>query len=236
MADTDLKNLRAMIARAEELVAQLKAVYERDLRAQVVSLDALNITHEIIEKCSNVMDQAMTLYFYRTIAPLLTELPSRGGYFPAARDEQSYRSSMGRWNATDLQDICPEADTKLRSLQPFSARKNEIYARIRDLAAKKHTSLEPQVRQEQRRVSVTRAGSGSVSWDAGVRFGEGVSIMDVPIDPITQLPAHNQSIDVSEEVWVSFNFEKSGEDAWALCKQAPPATNTVLNVLFGCES
>ncbi|WP_424967913.1 hypothetical protein [Dinoroseobacter sp. S375] len=89
MTDTDLSNLTAMIARAEVLVTDLKAVYERDLQAQIVSVEALNITHEIVEKCSNVMDQAMTLYFNRTIAPLLIKLPRRGGYFPAARNEES---------------------------------------------------------------------------------------------------------------------------------------------------
>jgi hypothetical protein len=233
MIDSELNSLKAMIARAEKLVAELGAAYDHDLQAQNVSLEALNITHEIVEKCSNVLDQAMTLFFNRKIAPLLVKLPKRGGYFPVARNEDSYRSTMGVWNASDLQTLSPELDAKLRSLQPFSAEENVIYARIRELANKKHTSLVPQVRQEQSRVSVARAGSGGVSWGPGVTFGGGVSVMGAPIEPQTQMPAHNHGIDVSKEIWVNFLFKEGGENALAFCRQAPLATDRVLDVLFG---
>ena len=232
MTDSKIKTLESMVARADILVAELETICERDLQAQDVSDEILNITHEIVEKCSNVLDQAMTLYFERNIAPLLTEKPKRGGYFPAARDERSYRSTMGQWKASNLDKVAPDLDAKLRSLQPFSAESNIIYARIRELASKKHTSLEPQVKHERRQVSVTRPGAGGVSWRAGVRFGHGVSVMGVPIDPHTQMPAHNRGIDVSEVTWVSFHFKYGGEDSLAFCRQAPKAARHVLKTLF----
>lgn len=232
MTDSKIEVLESMVARAEKLVAELETICDRDLQAQDVSNEVLNITHEIVEKCSNVLDQAMTLYFERNIAPLLTKKPKRGGYFPAARDEESYRSTMGQWRASKLDELAPELDAKLRSLQPFSDQTNVIYARIRELASKKHTSLEPQMKQKRREVSVTRPGAGSVTWGPGVKFGSGVRIMGVPIDPHTQMPAHSRGIDVSEMTWVSFHFKEGGEDSLEFCRQAPTAIRHALKVLF----
>lgn len=69
-------------------------------------------------------------------------------------------------------------------------------------------------------MNVTGSGGGSVSWGPGVTFGSGVSVMGVPIDPKTQMPAHTRGIHVSVENWVSFHFEEGGEDALSFCKTA----------------
>ena len=220
-----------MIARAERLLVELQGVYERDLEAKQVSDEALNITHEIVEKCSNTLDQAMTHVFNKHIAPVLAEKPKRGGYFPAAKDEPAYRSALGQWNASKLDELVPELDGKLRSLQPFTSESNAIYARIKELAARKHTGLVPQVRSEQRRVNVERPGSGSVSWGPGVTFGGGVSVMGVPIDPNTQMPAHNNGVNVTVETWVSFHIEGGGENAIPFCKSALDAVRRAVQTM-----
>jgi hypothetical protein len=232
MPDAQLALLDSMICRAEKLLVELEAVYARDLNAHQVSPDALNITHEIVEKCSNVLDQAMTLVFERQIKPVIAEPPTRGGYFPAARDEQSYRSTLGQWRATDLQNLLPDLDEKLRSLQPFTNPSNAIFARIKELASKKHTALEPQIRTEERQVSVTAPGGGGVSWGPGVTFGSGVSVMGVPIDPRTQMPVHSQGINIQVENWVSFMLVEGGENALAFCKNAVESVRSAIVTLF----
>lgn len=223
--------LNSMIQRAETLLAELERVYTRDLKAHEVSAEALNITHEVIEKCSNLLDQAMTLAFDIQIKPKLITLPKRGGYFPAANDEQSYRSTLGKWNAANLDVLVPDLDQKLRSLQPFSNVSNTIFARIKVLASKKHTGLAPQVRKEQRRVNVTRQGQGKVSWGPGVTFGAGVSVMGVPVDPRTQLPIPTAGMDVAVETWVSFHFKEGGEDALIFCRAAVHATRHAVQTI-----
>lgn len=233
MANNPISILESMISRADKLHSELKQVYEKDLLAKEVSADALNITHEIIEKCSNVMDQSMTLAFEIFIKGKIDSQPKRGGYFPVARDEGSYRSSLGQWNAKNLEEICPKLERDLRSLQPFSNPDNAIFIRIRELANKKHTGLVPQKRFEQKRVNVARQGVGSVNWGSGVTFGRGVSVMGVPINPSTQMPAHTQGIDVSIERWVSFNFEGGGENALDFCRLAIAAARRVVSTLFG---
>lgn len=232
MADEKERLIESMIGRAEKLVAELTGIYSRDLQSQAVSDDALNLTHEVIEKCSNTLDQIMSLTFDREIKPLIAIQPKRGGYFPAALDEASYRSSLGQWNAANLDQIAPALESKLRSLQPFTGSQNSIFFRIRSIANQKHTRLLPQRKKEQRRVSVTSPGGGGVSWGPGVTFGSGVSVMGVPIDPRTQMPVHSQGIDVAVERWVSFHFEDNGDDALEFCKASTEAARRAFEVLL----
>lgn len=233
MTGGNFDQLSSMIDRADKLLAELEGVYRRDLAAKDVSAEALNITHEVIEKCSNVLDQAMTLIFNSQISPLLTTQPKRGGYFPVAKDEQSYRSTLGQWNASNLGDILPSIDEKLRALQPFTSGNNAVYLRIRELANKKHTELTPQKRAERQRVNVNRPGMGGVSWSrSGVRFGAGVQVMGVPIDPHTQMPVPSSQVEVTVETWVSFHLSDTGEDALAFCRSAIAGVRRVVQTLF----
>jgi hypothetical protein len=230
--DQRATQIDSMLQRAEKLLDELYVIYKRDLEIKDISLEAINITHEIIEKCSNVLDQCMAAVFDLDIKPHLTVLPKRGGYFPAAADEASYRSTMGQWGAPDLQDIAPGLDTRLRALQPFFHPDNKVFGRIRELANKKHTRLVPQQRLEQRRTHVTRPGYGAVSWGPGVTFGQGVSVVGVPIDPVTQMPAHNIGIEVTVERWISFHLEEGGEDALAFCRASIAAARRALKSLL----
>lgn len=225
------EQLDSLMQRADKLLTELSTVYQRDLTAKSVSLDALNVTHEVVEKCSNALDQCMSAVFKAHIQPKLDDSKAPKGYFPAAADEMSYRASMGRWGVSKPEELIPDIDAKLRRLQPFTSAENNIYSRIRFLANQKHTGLVPQKKAEQRRVSVT-GPSGGVSWGPGVTFGSGVSVMGVPIDPVTQMPSHSNGVDISVETWVSFRLADGGEDALLFCRQAIAATRRAIKVLL----
>ncbi|MEP2922394.1 MAG: hypothetical protein ABJP06_16840 [Sulfitobacter sp.] len=100
-----IKLIEPMLTRANRLVSELGQAYHRDLEGKKVSDEARNLTHEVLEKCSNILDQTMTVLFEYEIKPHLTELPKRGGYFPTAKDEESYRSSLGQWKASQLAEL-----------------------------------------------------------------------------------------------------------------------------------
>ena len=131
--------IQSLMSRADRLLSELQMEYDKCLHQQEVSADALNLTHEIIEKCANALDQLMHLSWEIRIAPKLTEPPKRGGYFPAARDEQSYRSTLGQWKATDLDNLDPTFAEILRHFQPMTSAENSWLADLRDLSSKKHT-------------------------------------------------------------------------------------------------
>lgn len=230
--DAKVSLLHSMLDRADKLTSELKSVYDRDLAAKEVSAEALNLTHEVIEKCSNTLDQSMSMFAERYIYPLLSKVPAKErGYFPAGKDEQSYKSTLGQWGATDLQSIAPEIDGKLRQLQPFSDEANQVYANIKSFAAHKHRGLRPQIRTEQKRTHVS-GPSGSVSWDpSSVTFGSGVSIMGVPMNPQTQMPAHSRGIDITVQTWVSFLIEDTGEDALRFCSSAVAASRKAIETM-----
>ncbi|KKK67366.1 hypothetical protein LCGC14_2954790 [marine sediment metagenome] len=74
----------------------------------------------------------------------------------------------------------------------------------------KHQDLAEQARTESKRVTVSRPGCGSVSWGKGVRFGAGVSVMGVPIDPSTQMPVPNRVTETNVTIWIDFQFRENG--------------------------
>jgi hypothetical protein len=225
---TTVQNIRSMAKRADKLLSELKAEYDKCLQEKDISSEAINITHEIIEKCSNALDQIMHTAWSIRVAPKLSNLPKRGGYFPTARDEQSYRSSLGQWNATDLDVIDPEFGRILRECQPMTDSKNEWLADLRDLANKKHTGLVPQKRFEDRVTTVQRRGGG-ISWSSGVTFSPGIQILGVPIDPHTQLPMAMPGVQTKVEIWVTFMLEGTSLNALAFCQSVIAGTKELID-------
>jgi hypothetical protein len=74
----------------------------------------------------------------------------------------------------------------------------------------KHQALVEQSRTETRQVTVS-SGSGSVSWGPGVKFGSGVSVMGVPIDPKSQMPVPNTDTKTEVVIWIDFRFHEIDE-------------------------
>jgi len=72
----------------------------------------------------------------------------------------------------------------------------------------KHGDLVEQVRKESHQINVNTQGGGRVSWNpAGVKFGSGVSIGGVPVNPTTQMPVPHPSQTVERIIWVDFRFK-----------------------------
>jgi hypothetical protein len=90
---------------------------------------------------------------------------------------------------------------------------------LTNYASEKHIRLTPQIKTETRRVTVF-CGGGSISWGSGVTFGDGVSVVGVPIDPATQMPVPNNIAETKIENWVSFLFEDSDVNVLWLCKKS----------------
>jgi hypothetical protein len=220
--------IRSLLVRADKLLVELRATYQTDLNAKAVSNEALNLTHEVIEKCANALDQTMTLAWETRIKPGLAKLPAKGGYFPAARTEEGFRSSMGQWGAADIDTRDKDFAAALRAYQPMTSAENNWLATLRDLSAKKHTGLVPQKRQEERRVTVRGAG-GAVSWGSGVRFGSGVSVMGARVDPRTQIPVATPGVTTTVETWVSFHLADTGTDALAFCTNAVAKSRAIVD-------
>ena len=109
---------------------------------------------------------------------------------------------------------------KLDSTQPYQPAYAWLGKFNRVNNENKHESLVEQTRTETQRVNVS-FGSGSVSWDPGaVKFGSGVFIGGVPINPSTQMPIPHPSQKIERITWVDFKFDGINESALTLLRES----------------
>ena len=91
----------------------------------------------------------------------------------------------------NLDKTDPKLYALLYNAQPFVSKENEILSEIDEHGSKKkHRELSFQEKEiVGERITFSINSGGSVSWDPScVKFGRGVSINGVPINPNTQLP------------------------------------------------
>lgn len=224
--------LESMLDRADELLKDLEGEYNRSLHMKNVTERAKNITHEVLEKSRHALDHTMWMAWGKYIAPNLPEQDREGVlvYFPISSDLHSFRSILGQANKGNVDKVHKELYSFLLNKQPFSSNQNQwlnMLAKIVPLG--KHVKFIPQKRTEKiGRVSVSRSG-GKVSWSPPhVKFGKGVSIMGVPIDPATQRIIPTLGVNEQVETRVSFVFNNYGIDALRFCKEACEKTRKLI--------
>jgi len=125
---------------------------------------------------------------------------------------------MRKW-FPDLKTSYPDLWDYLESIQPY----HPDYVWLSHFNhlnnENKHGSLVEQTRSERQEVRVTTQGRGQVRWNPqGVKFGPGVRIDGVPVDPRTQLPVPHPSQKVERITWVDFRFEGINVSALQLLK------------------
>jgi|SRR5688572_7547077 hypothetical protein len=221
--------IRSLTERADELLSEMEKEFDKCLRELDVTPRAQNLTHEVIEKCANALDQLMYLAWETRVAPTLSAPQKPRGYFPAARDEQGLRSSLGAWGLVDIDVKDPSFAAAVRRWQPLTSQRNEWVATLRRLAAAKHVSLTPQKIQTEPRTVVSDQQGNSVSWGRGVTFGRGVSVLGAPINPATQLPEARPGVDARVEIWVRFVMEGTDINALGFCKEAVSKTKAIVD-------
>lgn len=225
------ENIKAALDRADELMVELEAEYRKALRDQAVSADTKQLCHDVIEKLRSALDRIARRYFEVHIAPNLTDEDRRAAtiYFPIAADEQGFLSVMGRWRWKAVRGAHSDLENYLRSLQPYSHEANNWLHQLSLLANEgKHVDLAPQTRVESRQVTVSMPGSGSVTYGPGVKFGSGVRILGVPVDPKTQRVVQNTTVTEKITVWVDFTFDRYGISAIGLCREAAKKTRQIV--------
>lgn len=216
-------NIAMSLDRADELLADLNREYDQSLKAQTASPRAVHLTHEVCERLRSVLDRLVRLYWENHIAPTLdsSEREKALIYFPVTKDQNSFASVLGRWRWAAVKAQHSSLEKFLLGIQPFHCPKNDWIRVLSELAAaSKHIDLVPQKRTEERRITVTGQGSGSVSWGPGVSFGSGVSIMGAPVDPITQRIVPTHGVTEKIDIWVSFLIDGYNVNALSFCADA----------------
>jgi len=232
------KNIRSIIDRAEELLNDLELEYNECLSSHNVSERAINITHEVLEKLRNGLDQSMRLFWEKFICPLLTDKEREKArvYFPITdKGLEAFHSILGQGKMKDLNTTHPRMYSFLLDLQPFRSTDNKWLFNLREIANKgEHINLIPQTRIEViNQINISDNNRNSISWNpSNVTFGSGVGVLNAPIDPNTQRIIPTPGITEQIEVWVSFILEDYGINALGFCKEVSKKIRKLINNMF----
>ncbi len=205
-------NIDALLSKAQDQLKAIRAEYDRSLHAQQIE-PALKI--DIKNLCENLRSALDYIAHDIREKHCPAANPKDRFYFPILPDAPTFAKQASQW-FPGLPAACPAVWTMLESLQPYQPGYEWLGRFNRLNNENKHGNLVEQTRKETHRITASTPG-GSVSWDpASVRFGAGVFIGGVPVNPATQMPVPHPSQTVERVIWVDFQFADIGVSAHAL--------------------
>ncbi|HLC31063.1 MAG TPA: hypothetical protein VJK51_00180 [Candidatus Nanoarchaeia archaeon] len=178
--------LLSQIERAKELNTELKKELQNNISSTDVSLKIRNITEEIFVKLRICLDK--TILFYLSKKNYL--LDNSYLYFPISKNNSDFNSVLKNYGLGDLNYKLPPFFNLILSFQPFSSPDKEILTILQEKGSREKHQFLIKEKREANHISTTfKSTNGEVSWSKqGARFGNGVYINGVQINPITQEP------------------------------------------------
>ena len=215
----------ALLGRADADVTKIESEYQASLHARAIAASLRIDIKNLLENLRSVLDY-LAQDIHAKYCPKANATDRF--YFPLLPDRKQFEARMKQWYpgldlaAKPLWDF-------LESIQPYHAGFEWLGSFNRVNNENKHTALVEQTRVEVEQVRATMPGGGSVSWNpASVRFGPGVSIGGVPVDPSTQMPVPHPALKVERVTWVDFEFAGIGVSALGLLKAAVPGIKGIV--------
>jgi len=182
---SNFSDINAVLKKAKSTLDLIEQKYNNSLHDQEISQELLVEIKDYLGNLRSSLD-----YLRNKVSKY---------NFPICKTEKEFDNST-----TDLNSDLKSA---IRKWQPFQNNQWIDWFNILNNKSK-HITLIPQKRKEDIRVTVSSPNNGGfVSWGSGVTFGNGVSVMGVPIDPKTQMPIPNNVVKTEKTIWVSFEFE-----------------------------
>jgi hypothetical protein len=194
-------SIEALLRKANTDFANLRAAYDSSLHEQHVAEDLKVAIKNIFENLRSCLDYLAHDIFDTHCGS--TRKPD-SLFFPIRSTASEFNQAIAK-DYPDLQLTAKAVFDILEAVQPYHDPWLGQFNKLNNL--NKHQDLVEQTRTEARQVSVSREG-GSVSWGPGVTFGSGVSVMGVPINPRTQMPAPNTVAKTEVVIWVDFRFKE----------------------------
>lgn len=209
-------SIEALLNRADTQLRGIAGEYEKSLHAKAIDpslrIDIKNMCENLRSGLDYIAADIRETHCPRAAA-------GKRFYFPILPDQQTFDKKVDEW-FPDLRTSAPGVVTLLSAVQPFQPGNRWLGDFNQVNNENKHGDLIEQTRVEIQQTKVTGQAGGQVSWTSGVRFGQGVSIMGVPIDPNTQLPVPHPSVKVERTTWVDFHFKGINVSALGLLRAA----------------
>lgn len=180
-------DIEAVLIKAKEQLNKIESAY-------VDALHSKSIPNELLVDIKDYLGNVRSALDY-----LACKIQSKNAYFPVANNAPDF--------ANKVKDFPTNTISILEGVQSY---KSDAWLSNFSLLSNKnkHVTLIPQTRKEVKETRIT-GPSGKVSWGSGVTFGNGVSVMGVPIDPQTQLPVQNNIVTTEIITWVHFFFDNT---------------------------
>lgn len=207
----------ALLTRASSDLAKVEAGYSASLHARAIATDLKIDIKNLCENLRSVLD-----YLAQDIRVKYCPASKSSDrfYFPILPDRGQFEGQVDR-SYPGLRAAAPELWGYLESVQPYQPGREWLGLFNRLNNENKHGDLVHQTRAETKQVRATSSGGAQVSWNPdSVRFGPGVSIGGVPVDPRTQMPVPHPSLRVEQITWVDFQFAGLNVSALGLLKTA----------------
>jgi hypothetical protein len=218
-------NIRVLLLRSETDLRKVEVEYSESLSQQQVSTD---LQVDIKNLCANL--RSVLDYIAHDIREV--HCPSADHkarfYFPILRTRTEFEKQVAK-GYPGLKTSAPSLWAFLESVQPYRTDWDWIGIFNKINNENKHGDLVAQTRTEIEQVRVS-GPVATVSWTPqNVRFGRGVFIGGVPIDPGTQMPVPHPSQKVERIIWVDFRFDGENVSALGLLKQALAGVKKISN-------
>lgn len=221
-------NIDALLSKAQDQLKAIRTEYDQSLNAQQIA-PALKI--DIKNLCENLRSALDYIAHDIREKHCPAANPRDRFYFPILPDAQAFARQANQW-FPGLAAACPAVWTLLENIQPYQPGYQWLGRFNRLNNENKHGNLVEQTRQEVHRITATSSGS-SVSWDpASVRFGAGVYIGGVPVNPATQMPVPHQSQTVERAIWVDFQFADIGVSALSLLSDSGAGISDIAKRIY----
>lgn len=189
--------VNAVVRKLPEQLETIRTQYERALAEREMSDDLLHDIARFIEDCQRVLDWTAT-----DIDRKYGQASDRSPYYPLHDAPARFAAAMAR----DFPTVPQPVYDAMERHQPYQPGKDSL-GYLHDLArVNKHQDFTPQTRTQTRRIRAS-GGGAAVEWNPNsVTFGRGVSIGGVPVDPSTQRPVPSATQEVTEIIYVGWNF------------------------------
>jgi len=222
-----IDSINALLERCKQDSASIEQEYNKSLHAKKIEPSLRIDIKNLCENLRSVLD-----YLARDIRDKFSP-PAKSGerfYFPILPDSTQFNTQMPKW-FPNLKTNCPDLYAYLEAVQPYQSDKTKwlgLFNRVTN--ENKHGDLVEQTRSETKQVKVNIQGGGSVAWNPdAVKFGSGVFIGGVPVDPRTQMPIPHPSQTIEIVTWVDFRFNGIDASALWLLKESLAGITKIVN-------
>src|SRR3989338_3289158 len=211
-------DIAALLTKSEQQLQTIMKEYDSSLHEQAI---AAPLRVDIKNYCENLRSVLDYLAHGLRDKHCPTANSKSRFYFPILPDASQFASQAALW-FPGLSSSAPAVWAELEKCQPYQAGYAWLGTFNKVNNENKHGALVAQTRQEVvTRVQADITGGGSVSWNPGsVRFGNGVFIGGVQVNPSTQMPVPDPRLKITKTVWVDFQFDGIGVSALGLLKDA----------------